>query len=46
MSSSWNPDEMSPEVFCDMIIAENIGGYGKDIFAKRFYKEIEKLKLQ
>ncbi len=25
-----NPDEMSPEAFCEMMIERRIGGYGKD----------------
>ncbi len=42
MSTSWNPDEMSPEAFCDMIISQKLGGHGEDIFNKEFYDIVMK----
>ncbi len=41
MSNSWNPDEMSPDAFCDMIIAEKVGGHGKDIFVSGYYELLQ-----
>ena len=40
MSSCWNPDEISPDAFCDLVVAENIGGHGKEIFMRQFHDRL------
>lgn len=32
MNPTDNLDEMSPDAFCEMMIEQNIGGYGKQFF--------------
>jgi len=33
MAQSENPDEMSPDAFCEMMIEHKIGSYGKEFFS-------------
>jgi len=44
MSSSWNPDEMSPDAFSEMVISQKLGGKGDDIFSKQFFDLLKKIK--
>lgn len=37
MSTSWNPDEISPEAFCDMVVEHHLGGFGGEIFTPELY---------
>lgn len=32
MAKGENPDEISPEAFCELMIQKNIGNYGQEFF--------------
>ncbi|CDW91434.1 UNKNOWN [Stylonychia lemnae] len=37
---SENPDEMSPDAFCEMMIEHKIGGFGKDIITNQYIDQV------
>eukprot|EP00347_Sterkiella_histriomuscorum_P019518 403341327 len=40
MVQSENPDEMSPDAFCEMMIEHKIGGYGKDYMTTQYIDQV------
>jgi len=40
MVQSENPDEMSPEAFCEMMIEHKIGGFGKDFMTAPYIEQV------
>ena len=38
--SETNPDEMSPDAFCEMMIEHKIGSYGRDFLSSQYIEGV------